>query len=158
MQMIFQDPYASLDPRLKVAAIVGEPLEVHALGDRESRRARVQELLALVGLRPEHASRYPHQFSGGQRQRIGIARALYHDPDIIVLDEATSALDYVTERAVMAALHSLAHRKTILIVAHRLTTARACDRLFVFEAGRLKAHGTYDDLLKVDQEFRQIAV
>ena len=98
------------------------------------------------------------RLSGGQRQRIGIARALYHDPDIIVLDEATSALDYVTERAVMAALHSLAHRKTILIVAHRLTTARACDRLFVFEAGRLKAHGTYDDLLKADQEFRQIAV
>ena len=97
------------------------------------------------------------RLSGGQRQRIGIARALYHDPDILVLDEATSALDYVTERAVMAAVHSLAPRKTIVIVAHRLTTVRACDRLFVLEAGRLKAQGTYDDLLNADQEFRQMA-
>jgi ATP-binding cassette, subfamily B, bacterial PglK len=97
------------------------------------------------------------RLSGGQRQRIGIARALYHDPDVLVLDEATSALDSVTERAVMDAVHNLAHKKTILIIAHRLTTVRACDRLFLLEKGRLKAHGTYDDLLNADREFRQMA-
>lgn len=98
------------------------------------------------------------RLSGGQRQRIGIARALYHDPDILILDEATSALDHITERAVMDAVLNLAHRKTILIVAHRLTTLRACDTLFVLEAGRLKAQGTYDVLLSANQDFRQMAL
>jgi ABC-type multidrug transport system fused ATPase/permease subunit len=96
--------------------------------------------------------------SGGQRQRIGIARALYHDPEILILDEATSALDNITERAVIHAVRNLSHRKTILIIAHRLTTVRACDELFLLERGRLKAHGTYADLCRADREFRQMAL
>jgi ABC-type multidrug transport system fused ATPase/permease subunit len=98
------------------------------------------------------------RLSGGQRQRIGIARALYHDPEILILDEATSALDNVTERAIIDAVRNLSHRKTILIIAHRLTTVRACDELFLLERGRLKAHGPYADLRKADREFRQMAL
>ena len=98
------------------------------------------------------------RLSGGQRQRIGIARALYHDPDVLLLDEATSALDNITERAVIDAVRNLAHRKTILIIAHRLTTVRICDELFLLERGRLKAQGTYSDLRKADREFRQMAL
>jgi ABC-type multidrug transport system fused ATPase/permease subunit len=97
------------------------------------------------------------RLSGGQRQRIGIARALYHDPDVLILDEATSALDNVTERVIIDAVHNLSHRKTILIIAHRLTTVRACDQLFLLKDGRLRAQGTYDDLLNADEGFRQMA-
>jgi len=98
------------------------------------------------------------RLSGGQRQRIGIARALYHDPDVLVLDEATSALDSITERAVMDAVHNLSNKKTIVIIAHRLTTVRACDQLFLFERGQLKAQGTYNELVNTDLEFRQMAM
>jgi ABC-type multidrug transport system fused ATPase/permease subunit len=97
------------------------------------------------------------RLSGGQRQRVGIARALYHDPDVLVMDEATSALDNLTERAVMDAIHNLARRKTIILIAHRLSTVRSCDRIFLMERGRIKASGAYDELLRVDEGFRRMA-
>ena len=91
------------------------------------------------------------RLSGGQRQRIGIARALYHDPDVLIMDEATSALDNLTERAVMDAVHNLGHAKTIVLIAHRLSTVQACDTIFMMEQGRLVAQGTYDELLRDQQ-------
>jgi ABC-type multidrug transport system fused ATPase/permease subunit len=97
------------------------------------------------------------RLSGGQRQRIGIARALYHEPDVLVFDEATSALDNLTERAVIDAMRNLARQKTILIIAHRLSTVRACDQLFLLDHGQLKAVGTYDELVKTDKTFGKMA-
>ena len=97
------------------------------------------------------------RLSGGQRQRIGIARALYHDPDVLVLDEATSALDNLTERAVMDAVHNLGRAKTIIMIAHRLTTVRNCDMIVMLEGGRVISAGTYDELLDHSQKFRAMA-
>ena len=97
------------------------------------------------------------RLSGGQRQRIGIARALYHDPDVLIMDEATSALDNITERAVMEAVHNLGHRKTIILIAHRLSTVRHCDCIFLLEHGRLEAKGSYDELVATDERFRSMA-
>ena len=97
------------------------------------------------------------RLSGGQRQRIGIARALYHDPDVLILDEATSALDNLTEKAVMDAVHNLGHAKTIILIAHRLSTVRACDTIFMMEQGRVVAQGSYDELIAGNQTFRAMA-
>ena len=97
------------------------------------------------------------RLSGGQRQRIGIARALYHDPDVIILDEATSALDNLTEHAVMEAVQNLGHQKTIIMIAHRLSTVRNCDTIFLLEKGRLIAEGTYDELVASSKSFRRLA-
>jgi ABC-type multidrug transport system fused ATPase/permease subunit len=97
------------------------------------------------------------RLSGGQRQRIGIARALYHDPDVLILDEATSALHNLTERAVMDAVHNLGHAKTIVMIAHRLSTVRDCDTIFMLEQGRVVASGSYDELLETNRQFRALA-
>jgi oligopeptide transport system ATP-binding protein len=140
-QLIFQDPFGSLNPRMRVGDIVGEPLEVHGLaGSRAARDRRVAELLATVGLSGEHAQRYPHAFSGGQRQRIAIARALAVDPDFLVADEPVSALDVSIQAQVLNLLHDLRRRLglTILFIAHDLAVVEyIADRIVVLYLGRV---------------------
>lgn len=137
VQMIFQNPYSSLNPRMTVKEIVGEGLKQHGMTQKEVDE-KVEKLLETVGLNKDHMSRFPHEFSGGQRQRIGIARALYHDPEILVLDEATSALDNDTETAVMEAIDSLQGKKTILIIAHRLSTIKNADIIYEVGDGKVE--------------------
>ena len=139
-QMVFQDPFSSLNPRMTVGAIVGEPLVIHGLARGAELDARVAEVLRRVGLKPEHGARYPHAFSGGQRQRIGIARALIMRPSLIVCDEATSALDVTIQAQVLDLLKELQSefRLTYLFVAHNLDVVRNfCDRVAVMRRGRL---------------------
>ncbi len=134
MQMIFQDPYASLNPRMTVGSIIGEPLEIHNLARGRQKRERIEELLRLVGLNPYFANRYPHEFSGGQRQRIGIARALAVEPKFIVCDEPISALDVSIQAQVVTLLQELQQRLglTYLFIAHDLSMIRfICTRVAV---------------------------
>ena len=148
-QMIFQDPYASLNPRWTVNAIVGEPLRVHGLAKGKARIERVQELLRLVGLNPLFVNRYPHEFSGGQRQRIGVARALASDPEFIICDEPISALDVSIQAQVVNLLEDLQDRLglTYLFIAHDLSMVRhICDRVAVMYLGKLAELAPKDDL------------
>ncbi|WP_410489310.1 ABC transporter ATP-binding protein [Bacillus sp. DTU_2020_1000418_1_SI_GHA_SEK_038] len=141
MQMIFQDPYASLNPRFKVLDIIGQALDIHKLSDsKEARKKRVEELLDMVGLEPSHALRYPHEFSGGQRQRIGIARALAVEPKFIVCDEPLSALDVSIQSQVVTLLEDLQHRLglTYLFIAHDLSMVKhISDRVAVMYRGKI---------------------
>ncbi|MCI0394649.1 MAG: dipeptide ABC transporter ATP-binding protein [Chloroflexi bacterium] len=140
MQMIFQDPYASLNPRMSVGSIIGEPLQIHNIGDSQSRKERIQELLRLVGLNPYFINRYPHEFSGGQRQRIGIARALATNPSFIVADEPISALDVSIQAQVVNLLDDLRAELglTYLFIAHDLSMVRyISDRVAVMYLGRI---------------------
>jgi oligopeptide transport system ATP-binding protein len=140
MQMIFQDPYASLNPRMTVGSIISEPLEVHNILNKQGRQERVQELLEIVGLNPYFVNRYPHEFSGGQRQRIGVARALTVNPDFIVCDEPISALDVSIQAQILNMLEELQERfnLTYLFIAHDLAVVRhISDRVAVMYLGKL---------------------
>lgn len=150
MQFIFQDPYASLNPRMTVGDIVGEPLEVHGIEkSRQKRRERVQELLRLVGLNPYFINRYPHEFSGGQRQRIGVARALALQPEFIVCDEPISALDVSIQAQVVNLLEELQNKfgLTYLFIAHDLSMVRhISDRTAVMYLGKVVELSTQAEL------------
>ena len=140
MQIIFQDPFASLNPRMTLGSIIGEPLQIHNIGDADSRKERVKELLELVGLNPYYINRYPHEFSGGQRQRIGIARALATNPSFIVADEPISALDVSIQAQVVNLLDDLKEELnlTYLFIAHDLSMVRyISDRVAVMYLGRI---------------------
>jgi oligopeptide transport system ATP-binding protein len=140
MQMIFQDPYASLNPRMTVGDIIGEPLEVHNIAKGKAKKERVQELLQIVGLNPYFVNRYPHEFSGGQRQRIGVARALAVNPDFIVCDEPISALDVSIQAQIINLLEELQEKfhLTYLFIAHDLSVVRhISDRVAVMYLGKI---------------------
>jgi oligopeptide/dipeptide ABC transporter ATP-binding protein len=149
MQMIFQDPFASLDPRLKVGAIVAEPLVIHRIGDRASRRKAVVELLWTVGLDADAAERYPHEFSGGQRQRIGIARALALRPKLIIADEPVSALDVSIQSQILNLLVRLKRQfgLSYIFISHDLAVIEhVSDRLAVMYLGRIVETAATEDL------------
>jgi oligopeptide transport system ATP-binding protein len=151
MQMIFQDPYSSLNPRMTVKRIVGEPLLVHKWGKGRALDQRVRELISLVGLMEDHLYRYPHEFSGGQRQRIGIARALALEPKMLILDEPTSALDVSVQAQVLDLLLELQQRLnlTYLFISHDLAVIRyICDRVALMYQGRLLELGSVEDIFQ----------
>jgi len=149
MQIIFQDPYASLDPRMTVGSIVAEPLEVHGIGTRRSRTETVRRLLEIVGFDPNFTNRYPHEFSGGQRQRIGVARALALNPKLIVCDEPVSALDVSIQAQILNLLKDLQRDfgLTYLFISHDLAVVRTMsDRIAVMNQGKLVEVGTADQV------------
>ncbi len=151
MQIVFQDPYSSLNPRMRAGDIVEEPLIIHELGGASERSARVSELFELVGLEPEHLKRYPREFSGGQRQRIGIARALALNPALIVADEPVSALDVSIQAQVIELLLDLRARLrlTYLFIAHDLRLVEnICNRVAVMYLGKIVEMGNADALFR----------
>ncbi|MEO1313541.1 MAG: dipeptide ABC transporter ATP-binding protein [Pseudomonadota bacterium] len=151
MQFIFQDPFSSLNPRMTVGALIEEPLRTHGIGTAETRRATVAQFLSRVGLRPEHADRYPHEFSGGQRQRIGIARALVTGPKVLIGDEPVSALDVSIQAQIINILEDLKEEfgLTLIVIAHDLAVIRhMSDRVAVMYLGQIVETGPIDRLFE----------
>ena len=150
LQFIFQDPFSSLNPRMSVGALIEEPLRVHGIGTASERRAKVAHLLSRVGLSPQIADRYPHEFSGGQRQRIGIARALASGPKVLIGDEPVSALDVSIQAQVVNILEDLKEEfgLTLVVIAHDLAVVRLlADRLMVMKDGHVVESGLTDQVL-----------
>jgi oligopeptide transport system ATP-binding protein len=151
MQIVFQDPYASLNPRMTVGDIVAEPLEVHGIGSRRSRRTAVRTLLDVVGFNPDFTNRYPHEFSGGQRQRIGIARALALNPKLIICDEPVSALDVSIQAQILNLLKDLQKDffLSYLFISHDLAVVRTMsDRIAVMNCGKIVETGPAEDVYR----------
>lgn len=154
MQMIFQDPYASLDPRMTVGQIIRQPMDIHNVGSTDERNQRVLELIELVGLRKSHVNRYPHEFSGGQRQRISIARAIALNPELIICDEPVSALDVSIQAQILNLLKDLQEKLnlTYVFISHDLSVIEhTCDRIAVMYLGKIVEVATRDELFKNPQ-------
>ena len=156
MQFIFQDPYASLNPRMTIGEIVSEPMTIHGVGTKEERIERVRELLDVVGLNPEHINRYPHEFSGGQRQRLTIARAVVKKPEFLILDDSASAMDFATDAALRRSLHQLSGNVTTFLVSQRAASIRQADLILVLDDGELVGKGIHDDLIRTCDTYREI--
>jgi len=155
MQIVLQDPYASLDPRWPVNDIVAEPLRIHGTGERRDVQRRVDELLETVGLNPEHRNRYPHEFSGGQRQRIAIARAMVLKPRFVVLDEPTSALDMSVQAQIVDLLRDLQvrHNLAYLFISHDLKVVRALSNdVLVMKDGKVVESGPTRQIFEAPQQ------
>mgnify|MGYP000909094863 CR=1 FL=1 len=153
---VFQDPWSSLNPRMRVRSIVGEPLEIATSMTKGQIATRVGDLLSETGLNPYQANLYPHEFSGGQRQRLGIARALIKNAPILILDEPTASMDAISEAEVFSALEPLRANRTILVIAHRLATIRHATRILVLHGGQLIAQGTHEELMKSNDLYRRM--